>query len=333
MATKARREPRHQTARSWTDVLDQLYEGSWNAELRRFRSPFAFRGLSRADHRLSSSLTRLAAGRADVYRLELSLLRNFRKYAHAEAAGTDSVWDWLALGQHRGLPTRLLDWTYSPLVALHFATEDPHDFDEDGAVWAVNFVEANKRLPRRLKGILDRERSETFTVEMLADFETLRDFDALRRDPFVVFVEPPAIDRRILNQFALFSLMSSPLAVLDDWLMSHPELCRRVVVPAALKWEIRDKLDQANVNERVLFPGLDGLSRWLTRYYMLTSGAGTPETSLDDIRGARPAARRGRERPAPPGPRVAEAAAPRKARSFVPSTGAVTRAGGRRRRG
>ena len=255
---------------SWLDIVDELYEGSWNASLERFRSPYAFRGATSTNHTLASSLVRLAGGRADVRRLELALLRNFRKYAHGEVSGTDSIWNWLALGQHRGLPTRLLDWTYSPLVALHFATDDPHTYQADGVVWCVNFVEANKRLPPRLRRMLEREGSDTFTVEMLSSFATLQDFDALRRAPFVAFIEPPAVDRRILNQLALFSLMSSPTARLDAWLASHPKLLRKVRVPAAMKWEIRDKLDQANVNERVLFPGLDGLSRWLARYYTPT---------------------------------------------------------------
>lgn len=258
--------------KSWLEILDALYEGSWNRDLQRFRSPFAFRGMNRVGHTLVSSLARLAEPDADSARLELALLRNFRKYGHGDATGADSVWDWLALGQHRGLPTRLLDWTYSPLVALHFATEKTADFDHDGIVWCVNFVEANKRLPGRLKRILREEGSDTFTVEMLSAFSSLRSFDALSREPFVVFLEPPAVDQRILNQLALFSLMSSPSARLDDWLQQHPDLCRRVIVPSALKWEIRDKLDQANVNERVLFPGLDGLSRWLARYYTPASG-------------------------------------------------------------
>jgi hypothetical protein len=256
---------------SWLDIVEALYEGSWNRGLGRFRSPFAFRGMTSASHTLESSLLRLAGARADVRRLELALLRNFRKYAHGEVTGTDSIWDWLAIGQHRGLPTRLLDWTYSPLVALHFATDDPGTFGEDGVVWCVNFVEANTQLPRQLRRLLEREGSDTFTVEMLGQFAGLAEFDALKRDPFVVFLEPPAVDRRILNQLALFSLMSSPTARLDDWLAGHPTLCRRVRIPASLKWEIRDKLDQANVNERVLFPGLDGLSRWLARYYTPTS--------------------------------------------------------------
>jgi hypothetical protein len=260
-------------AKIWLDIVDELYKGSWNPDLQRFRSPFAFRGLPSVEHSLTSSLVRLAKRKADIARLELALIRNFRKYARAEGAESDSVWNWIALGQHHGLPTRLLDWTYSPLVALHFATEDPQEFDRDGVVWCVNFVEANKQLPARLQRLLREEASDTFTVEMLAAFDTLRAFDALARKPFLVFLEPPAVDRRILNQLALVSLMSDASASFDDWLAAHPDLCRRVVVPASMKWEIRDKLDQANVNERVLFPGLDGLSRWLSRYYTPSSGA------------------------------------------------------------
>jgi hypothetical protein len=254
--------------RSATDLIDQLFDQSWDPALRRFRSPYAFRGRTAGHHALSTGLFRLA-GRANLRTVELALLRNFRKYAHHYAgSGVDSIWHWLALGQHHGLPTRLMDWTYSPLVALHFATQRPDDLTRDGVVWCVNFVEANKLLPPRLKRILDREHSQTLTIDGLAEFATLDAFDRLARKPFVVFLEPPSLDARIMNQFALFSLMPDPAAQLDAWLAAHPGLVRRVTVPARLKWEVRDKLDQANINERTLFPGLEGLSRWLARYYL-----------------------------------------------------------------
>ena len=147
----------------------------------------------------------------------------------------------------------------------------------------MNFVEANRLLPRRLQQILRKEGSDTFTVEMLGPFRGLGEFDKLSRTPFVTFLEPPALDDRILNQLALFSLMSDPSSRFEDWIRKHPHLCRRVVVPARLKWEIRDKLDQANVNERVLFPGLDGLSRWLARYYTPIEAA---ETVIETSPGA-----------------------------------------------
>ena len=54
---------------------------------------------------------------------------------------------------------------------------------------------------------------------------------------------------------------------MHDWLANRPDLYFRIILPARLKWEVRDKLDQANITERVLLPGLGGLSRWLHRHY------------------------------------------------------------------
>jgi hypothetical protein len=61
--------------------------------------------------------------------------------------------------------------------------------------------------------------------------------------------------------------MSRATARLDVWLDRRRGLAKRIILPASLKGEIRDKLDQANITERVLMPGLDGLCRWLKRYY------------------------------------------------------------------
>ncbi len=250
---------------SYNELMELLYEESWKPELLRFRSNFAFRGQNCVTHDLHTSLDRLGASDP---RLEGHLLRNFRKYARRDAAPHDSAWNWLALAQHHGLPTRLLDWTYSPLVALHFATDNAERYDHDAAVWCVDYVKTNQLLPSGLKEILEEEGSNVFTVEMLdRAAPALHDLDRLARNLFVLFLEPPSLDENILYQHALFSLMSSATAQLDDWLPEHPDFYRRLIVPAKLKWEIRDKLDQANITERVLFPGLDGLSRWLRRYY------------------------------------------------------------------
>ena len=136
----------------------------------------------------------------------------------------DSIWHWLALAQHHGLPTRLVDWTYSPFVALHFATADPATYGHDGLVWCVNFVKAHELLPQQLRKLLEQEHSDALTVEMLSALESLKAFDSLSRDPFVAFIEPPSLDDRILNQFALFSIVSNPGVGLDDGIRQHGEL-------------------------------------------------------------------------------------------------------------
>jgi hypothetical protein len=251
---------------SWNELTERLYAESWQAPLRRFRSRYAFRGMQNARADLSTSLSRLGGPFA---RQEGPLLRNFRKYAQRDAVLGDSVWNWLSLAQHHGLPTRLLDWSFSPFVAMHFATQDIEQFDTDGVVWCVDYVAAHKMLPARLRKLLRDDQANVFTAEMLERVaKTLPALDRLSgRKPFLLFLEPPSLDERIVNQFAGFSLMSSPTAQMDAWLAEHRALANKIVIPAKLKWEVRDKLDQANINERVLFPGLDGLSRVLKRYY------------------------------------------------------------------
>jgi FRG domain len=251
-------------AESWTHLHELLFADAWHEGLLRHRSDFVYRGEASTAAQLVTSLQRLGGDYAEV---ERHLLRNFRKYARATDVPRDSLWHWLAVAKHRALATRLLDWTFSPYVALHFATAYPRDFGKDGLIWMVDFVKTNRLLPKRLREALEREGMNAMSADLLdTHAPTLGDFDRLG-DDFVVFFEPPALDERIVNQYALFSLMPSPHARMDEWLEQRPGLARRVILPAELKWEVRDKLDQANITERVLFPGLDGLATWLKRYF------------------------------------------------------------------
>lgn len=249
---------------SWLELQEAAFVGSWQESISRHRALFVFRGIPRLDQ--SNLRTTLQSGRFEQH--ERHLLSSFRKYALRSGVHGDSVWNWLSLAKHHGLPTRLLDWTYSPYVAMHFATSDLRDFDHDGAIACVDYSRTNELLPAVLQDLLRRNDVNIFSTDILNDVASRLDaFDSLASDEFVLFFEPPSLDERIINQFALFSLPSSADLLLDDFLARHEGTCRRIVIPASLKWEVRDKLDQANITERVLFPGLDGLSRWLARYF------------------------------------------------------------------
>jgi hypothetical protein len=262
------------TADSWRELDEAIADWSWCPHPPRVHSTLVWRGLARSSYSNVSSLARLSE---DYIHLERHLVRNFRKYAHREAPGP-TTWDWLSLAQHHGLPTRLLDWTFSPLVALHFATASWAD--DEALLLAVDCEGAHEQLPAGLRAAYEREGSLVFTTEMLAGHAPdLESFDELTDDePFVVFFEPPSLDERIVNQAAVLSATSDARCHMEDWLDVHPGLWRVWEIPPDVKADIRERLDQANITERVLLPGLDGLAAWLRRYY-------SPERAAQDTMG------------------------------------------------
>src|SRR3954462_2801593 len=101
---------------TWTELQEAVFADAYRDDINRFRSGFVFRGTPRASHSLATSLQT-----GGYVQPERHLLTSFRKYALRNALHGDWVWIRLSPAKHHGRPTRLLDWSYSPFVAMHFA--------------------------------------------------------------------------------------------------------------------------------------------------------------------------------------------------------------------
>ena len=247
-----------------------LYEQEFDSTIERHRSSYLYRGLPNDKYSLATSLRRNCKNKQKE--LEKSILRNFTKYAAIEDKELkDSVWRQLIIGQHHGLPTRLLDWTYSPLMALNFATtgESLSDMSQnDCAIWKIDINEINRTLPDRYISKLERERAYLFTVEMLDELvEDLDVYDNEMGKKSMVLIEPPSIDQRIINQYSYFSMIPSEMEDIEKFFCDETNDTVKYVIDKELKWRIRDMLDQMNINERITYPGLDGLTKWIKRHY------------------------------------------------------------------
>jgi hypothetical protein len=251
------------TVTRWIDLQDRLFSDAWCPRRGEFHSNLIHRGVANWNWDLKTSLQH-----RDLVARERDLVRNFRKYGRIPGTVRLGNWDLLTIAQHHGLPTRVLDWTYSPLVALYFALEDETQKDCDSVVWSVDYTQVHGHLPKQLSDVLRTENAGAFTTVMLDDAYPDPHYNTEVDDTFALIFEPPSIDERVVNQYAGLSVMSRANTLFNEWLQNQPEtLARKLRVPAVLKPEIREKLDQSNINERVLYPGLDGLTKWLRRYY------------------------------------------------------------------
>ena len=141
----------------------------------------------------------------------------------------------------------------------------------DCVVWKIDIEEIHTTLPQKYYDVLHRENALIFTVDMLGKIApNTEKYDHDMGENAMVIIEPPSIDPRIINQYSYFSVVPTGMSV-EKFLAENTENTVKYIIKKELRWRIRDMLDQLNVNERTVYPGLDGLSRWLARHYFVRS--------------------------------------------------------------
>ena len=210
---------------NWDELQRAVFDDVWDEKIMRYRDNRIYRGMADESWNLVPSLNRVCGHDLS---LETQVFRSFRKYGYAELAEYSGFWKLLPVALHHGLPTRLLDWTYSPLVAAHFATEDTSCYDCDGVIWCLDVTDFRKYMPAPLLRKLVDTGSNIFTVGMLEkvipDFEKMRE---MSDKPYAIFFEPSSMIDRIVNQYALFSVVSDPAVLLSDILGTDEDVVSR----------------------------------------------------------------------------------------------------------
>ena len=200
------------------------------------------------------------AGKAVMFteKEERSLLKRFRRYAYEYFKRVPTEWETLFLARHHGLPTRLLDWTANPLVALYFAASHGNDasarsarqskkLEVDGTVWAIA-----------------RREDQRDDLDVFAEEPSPLEVRGIR----LVFPVNPS--PRLTAQSGVFTLHGDPwgdLLKCAGRKYADEELdvsrLKRWKVPSENKTGIILDLEGVAINSRTLFPDLDGLARGL----------------------------------------------------------------------
>jgi hypothetical protein len=256
--------------KSLGELLDRTTPNEPDPASGRLRDTSIYRGVAHRDGPLLSSLDRLAGLDQPHTKahLEEHLLRNFIRYGKPFLPeNRENLWEIMVIAEHHGLPTRLLDWTHSPLVAAHFATLAPSKTDR--IVWRLNWKAVHKKFGLREVVFLVDDLDALFKERGLPTTWEFLNTKIAPQQELICVLEPPAITQRLAVQSGAFTLCTAKDRSLDQILKAHDlaDALDAFIIPAARVDYIRDQLDLSTVSERRLFPGLDGIAAELRRYY------------------------------------------------------------------
>lgn len=185
---------------------------------------------------------------------ECSLMGHFQARAgtrsHTSIPDPNDYFGWLFLAQHYGLPTRLLDWSESPLVALYFAVTEDHK-DQDGCLWALEPGGLNNQsgLSRNLVQI----RSEGAVEIAHCAF-----VPASKCDPIILAIDGREIDLRMMVQMGRFTLHGADHPI--EQLFNNGSWLRKYIIRKEVKHKIRTQLAALGIRQWALFPDLSNLT-------------------------------------------------------------------------
>jgi hypothetical protein len=213
--------------------------------------PHFFRGQEWQGWGLVPALGRLKCASADeLHAREARLFADFKVRAGNLLNDEDDAWRIAFLMQHHGLPTRLLDWSASFAIALHFAMR--HAREGDAVVWILDAGKLNRAVGCGEELLLHSALEGDY-----ADYFIAR----TKEFPFpVVGLAPSRSSPRLQQQRGFFTLHRDLERSLDE---THAQALNKVVIPNALFDDARAFLRLSGVNEFSLFPDLDGLARHL----------------------------------------------------------------------